>query len=313
MTPMNIPAELLNNAPAIIEHGGQWVVGHIEGQVGDFAWKQIVRAIGRVFPPLAEVDPRELAKRMSRLETALYGLRDELSKHLELSVGIEAEILEPAAQDFVSNTFSAVMESPDDVKRDLLGRLIAQRLFSETESTDELHLRQAAFITGRINRQQLWALGTLYLINYPPLPSTITRDAAYLWMDENLWPVLQRICVQDPTAEDLAYLASLGAVLYDQSDVSQNLANAHAPPVEHRILQVSGEHFPQVPGQRFGEFYLNASQLYVGEFSRTEGVERISLAPYTLSPPGFRIAFTIVQRLRDEALQGSVGLRAGLN
>jgi len=300
---MNFPPEITANVPAIIDYGHTWIIGHLEGQLGDFAFKQLLRAIGRVFPSLAEVDPRELVKRMGRMESAFYGMQDELRILRELNPDwdIDSELLEPAAQGFASDTFAAIMESPNADKRDLLGRLIAKRLYSETETANELYLRQAESVTRRAGQSHLWAIATLYLVHYPPLPSGLTREGMYAWMDANLWPILQIVCKTDPSYDDLDYLTSLGVVLYDGSDKSSNLTlSEHAPAIEQRVLQATNEHFVPMSGQSVGLFYKKVHELYEGKFSRTQGQERISLAPYTLTLPGFTIGSTIVERFLRE-------------
>jgi hypothetical protein len=300
---MDVPAEIASNAPAIIEHGAHWVAAHIEGEIGDFAWKQVVRSLARVFPALAEADPRELAKRMTRVEETLYATQDELTllKARHPQQDIEMEMLEPAAQDFVSDAFAAVMESPNPEKRRLLGRLIAQRLYAQTESEEELYLRQAESITRRANQAQLWALATLYLVHYPLLPPGLSRDQIYRWMDDHLLPILEVVAKDDPSYETLDYLTSLGAVRYDGSDQSDNLViGTHAPSIEQRVLQATNEHFEPFSSKPVGHFYKNAYDLYEGKFSKDAGQERISLAPYTLTVPGFKVAQAVVEQLVRE-------------
>lgn len=300
---MDFPAEIVNNATAIIDHSSHWVTRHVEGQLGDFAWKQVMRAIGNVFPALAEIDPRELAKRMGRMEEAFYGLQDELDalKSRFPQYNIDAELLEPSAQDFVSDAFVAIMESPSNEKRNLLGRLIAQRLYATTESRDELYLRQAESLTRRMNTPQLWAMATLYLVHYPALPIGLSRDELYIWMDKNLLPVLDVVCKVMPTDEDLDYLTSLGAVTNDGSATSNNLSlSEHAPSIEQRVLQATSDHFEQLENKDRGRFYNRAYELYNGKLSREQGQVLISLSPYGLSVPGIKIAEIIVAQLQAQ-------------
>lgn len=309
---MNIPAEIANNAPAILEHSSQWVISHVEGQLGDFVWKQLIRAIGRAFPTLAEIDPRELATRVRRMEQAFAGLNEELARlrNVDVAIDVETELLEPATQDFVTDTFAAVMESPDDEKRHTLGRLVAQRLFTTTETADELCLRRAESLARRMNRAHLWTAATLYLVHYTPLPSGMSRADVYSWMDAVLLPILDKVCPSAPSYGDLDYLTSLGAVHYDRSDKSANLVSSrHAPAIEQRVLQETHEYPVPLSNNPRSLFYERASLLYEGKVSRENGIELISLAPYALTTPGFRLGQTVTNQLLDEAAAARISLR----
>ncbi|HTU70331.1 MAG TPA: hypothetical protein VMF11_08395 [Candidatus Baltobacteraceae bacterium] len=220
---------------------------------------------------------------------------------------VAREMLEPAAQDFVSDAFLAVMESPSPEKRTLLGRLIAQRLYAKTESSNELYLRQAEMLTRRMNTSHLWVAATVYLVHNAPLPQGYKRDDVYGWMDRNLWPVFSVVCKNVPTYDELDYLSSLGVVTYDRSDRSDNLSlSSHAPSLEQRLLHASNEHFEQFAVVRRGRFYDRAVELDEGKFSKEHGQELISLAPYALTVPGLRIAETMVTQIHEELVAPTV-------
>ncbi len=295
---MNFPAEIIHNVPAILDYTSHWFSGHIETEPGDFLWRQGLKTLARFFfPSLKEADPNELLKRIQRLEAGALGMDDELRcLHSQCpDYDIALELTEPSTQDFVSDTLAAMMESPSEEKRDLLGRLIARRLYAKTESSEELYLRQAQSLSRRMNKRHLYALATLSLVRSAPMPKFESRDLAYRWLDRHLWPILQIVSDVDPTFEELNYLTSLGAVLYDGSDVSDSLSlSSSASPIEQQIFNATHEFVSPAVVITDSKFFRASSELYRGKISRAKGVERISLAPYTLTLPGTTIASTII-------------------
>jgi hypothetical protein len=298
MTNMNVPVEVLQNAPEILNYASNWFTGHVEAIPGDFIWDLGSRALVRYFfPKLAESDPKALLLRIQRLEDGAAGINAELHRLRaeQPYYDPEEERYEPVAQEFVINTMADIMDSPNAEKRNLLGRLIAQRLYLKTESAEELYLRQAEDMAKRMNERHLRTLATLYLVRNTPMPSGMTRPELYAWLDDKVMPMMERICDVDPSYEDLNYLTSLGVIHYDASDTSNALSvGSHAPAIEQNVMGVTSEH-PDHFGQRAGRFYAEASELYEGKMGDS-GVERISLAPYTLTPPGLTIAATVVRR-----------------
>ena len=304
---MDFPVEILNDVTAIIEHGSQWVAAQIPGDLASIGLRQVLyMTLAKRLPFLRSLGPAETKLRFERLEETVSGLQDELhkqrSEHPDHS--IDVELLEPATTTFFVHAFEAAMESPDANKRDLLGRLIARRMFMKTESSDELYLRHAESITERLNRQHLYAIATVYLVRYAPLPSGHTRDTMYKWMDEHLLPALQTVAAADPTYDDLDYLTSLGAVLYDGSDHSNNLLIGETTPaIESRVLQATLGHFEPFSNKPVGHFYETTYELFEGKFSKENGQERISLAPYTLTIPGLTIGAAVVDRILGQSSQ----------
>src|ERR1700693_4443559 len=107
------------------------------------------RTLYRWYPVLADSDPKELSKRVVRLETTIEGMGEALTalqSERDGELPSDDEMEEPGTQEFLTDAFAAAMESPDEEKRRVLGRLIAQRLYAQTESSDELYLRQALAI-----------------------------------------------------------------------------------------------------------------------------------------------------------------------
>jgi hypothetical protein len=97
-----------------------------------------------------------------------------------------------ATDAFVTQALEAALESPFEAKQVLLGRLIAERLGAETESADDLFLREALRIIRQSNQAQLFALGALYLVHHPPV-SFMPHEAMREWWDTDYLPLLQRM------------------------------------------------------------------------------------------------------------------------
>jgi hypothetical protein len=197
---MQIPPDVAQNAAELLKYGGQWFIDHLEAVPGDFVWNQGTKAlVWTLFPKLTEVDPRELRRRIERLEAGTKGmdaqiriLRKERPDH-----DIESEPREPATQEFVVDSLAAMMESPSEEKREVLGRFVAERLYVETESPEELNLRQAESLTERMNRRHLYTLATLYLVHSTPLPQGVSRRQIHAWMEHRLLPIARVVADVD--------------------------------------------------------------------------------------------------------------------
>jgi hypothetical protein len=295
---MNIPAELLRNVPAMIDFGKEAFIKGFEGQVGAFMFRQIGRVLGPYIPALAQVDPREMALRVRRLEMAAFGFSDEME---ELAAEGEAvlpeELDEPTAGDFVADALHAAMDTPSTVKQEVLGRSIVRRLSARTESPEELYLRQALSIVRRCNNDHLYALATLRLVRHTPLPENLSRDDAQGWLDDTLLPLLERAAANDPQSDVLDYVVSIGAAFYSERewyDVASGM-NSHAPSIEQRLIESTWGHEIVVPGLApQGRFYQLAVRLDQGESNEESGTEAVALAPYSLTAPGIAVAKTVL-------------------
>lgn len=295
---MQIPPDVAQNATELMKYGGQWFIDHLEAGFGDFVWSQSTKALVRtLFPKLAEADPRELRRRIERLEAGAKGMEAQINILREEwpDRNIEPELQEPAAQEFVVDSLAAMMESPSEEKREVLGRFVAERLYVETESPQELNLRQAESLTERMNRRHLYALATLYLVHVTPLPQRVTRGEIHAWMERQLLPISRIVADVDPSYGELSYLSAIGAVLYDGSDTRGALiTTSHAPAIEQNIFSATGDLLSPVTDYDLGEFYEWARLLHEGR-SPKHGDARISLSSYTLTPPGALIAWTVLE------------------
>ncbi len=231
------------------------------------------------------------------MEEAMRALRQQRPNY-----DTAAELQEPATQEFVVDSLAAMMESPSEEKRELLGRFIAKRLYMATESSEELSLRQAEATAQRMNRRHLYALATLYLVHYTPVPTGLSRQEIHAWMDKRLLPVVKVVAETDPSPEELSYLTSLGVVHYDASDTSEAIiATSRPPAIEQNIISATGETLSF--GSRFdlGAFYKWAKDLYNGSPPMRGGPNRGPVAPYILTAPGLTIAETVLERFGVDA------------
>jgi hypothetical protein len=300
---MNVPAELLQNVPAMVNFGKETLIKGLEGELGAFMFRQFRRVLEPYIPALAQVDEREMQLRVRRLEAMAFGFSDEMEQRKSHEDFVIAEELdEPTTADFVVGALQAAMETPSHEKQQLLGRCIARRLGSQTESDEELYLREALSIVRRCNAEHLYVLATVRLVRHTPLPNNITRDEAQTWLDEALLPLLERAVAHEPRTEVLDYLVSVGAVSYSERewyDVAGGMSS-HASAIEQHLIESTREHQLVVPGLApQGLFYQQAVQLDQGSFSRELGMETVALAPYTLTAPGMTIAITMLDVIED--------------
>jgi hypothetical protein len=72
------------------------------------------------------------------------------------------------------------------------------------------------------------------------------------------------------------------------------ITTSHAPAIEQNIFGATGDLLSPVTDYELGEFYEWARLLYEGR-SPKHGGARISLSPYTLTPPGALIGWTVLE------------------
>lgn len=298
---MNVPAEIANYAPAIVDFCRDALVKGLETQLGTFAWRQIRRALARNVPVLKDADPRELLIRMERMEATLRGFSSQLRSLKGESGGVlpaDDEMLEPATQDFIADAFAAAMESPSEQKREVLGCLIAERLYSATESREELYLRQAFAITRRANQRHLEVLAMLLLVHTPPLPvRKMTRAQLNRWFDDKLLKVVDQVSKTKIRFDDLHYLVSIGAVEFSEQEQYSTIGgmSSHAASIEQVMVRATREHYLPEQTMTDGRFYQAVRDLFYGRPSKDEGDEDPALAPYTLTASGRTVARLVLK------------------
>jgi hypothetical protein len=180
---VNVPAEVTGSLPALLDFFKNSLVDALEARTGALMLRQLGRVLAPFFPVLSKDDQRELAVRVERLEALTTGFSREIEWYKTSDYNAQVpsdDLIEPALQDFVAGAFVAAMESPSAEKRDLFGRLIAQRLHCKTESSEDLYLRQAFIIARRCSERYLHLLATISLVNDPPRPQgNPTRTEVY--------------------------------------------------------------------------------------------------------------------------------------
>jgi hypothetical protein len=305
---MNIPPEVVRDLPTLVAFVRGSLLSGLEGQVGGFTLRQLRRAFGRYIPVLRDADPHELELRIGRAETTLLALSSRITaiqSDYEIGAPDDDEMREPATGDFVADAFSASMGSPCAQKREVIGVLIAQRLYAATESEDELYLRQALEVTRRSNKAHLNLLATLSMVHNPPRPTVkMHREDVEKWLDENAFSLLNTVCSDTFTTSELQYLDTIGAVNYSNETEMQTIGFGgarRAPPVAQMIIEETGEQFLNAPGIGHGAFYEKASELYSGRFSREAGFERLPLAAYRPTRAGYIVANGVLDSISNRS------------
>jgi hypothetical protein len=160
-----------------------------------------------------------LESRFERIEDTITALIDDLQVN-GLNDALEGEVAEPSASSFAADAIEDAVASPSEAKRTLLGRMIARRMSSSTESLYELYLRDARRLVSGLNDNQLTLLATLLLVSFTPIP------LAPFETDASVAEFFQ--CTYGTALE------KLGRATWSRSDVEKLLA-------DDAIAEVSGE------------------------------------------------------------------------
>jgi len=275
-------------------------------KAGDFVANALFRGVRRAVRPSFKSErelEREDIEALGRLVEALIAdvRRDELLLTRENDT-------DRATDTFVAEAVSSALESPYPAKHMILGRLIGDRLRSETESRDELFLRESLRIVRGSNQNQLFALASLYLVHHPP-ESLMPIESLFEWWDAEYFPLLQRF-IGGWNLDDLHYLERLGAVTIEDSADADVLRLSERPgPAIDSVLLRRGlgpavRMSSHVPGR--SNFAVYVSLLHGGNAGSTVWPDPgIALFPFRLSVPGVRVALTIVNALSKRTIETS--------
>jgi hypothetical protein len=219
-----------------------------------------------------------------------------------------------ATDDFVATALQNAFETTSSSKQDLLGQLIGQRLYTETESTDDLFLREALGIVARANQTQLFALGALYLVHDPP-QTFMPREALTAWWDSEYMPLLKQFVGSGWGEDDLDYLERLGAVQRDRNlnTLSTRSGPSHAP-VINNVLGRRG--FTAADGvdaraSTHSEFAIYCARLHAGTAKTTAWPSLpFALEPFALTVPGKRVARTMIDALTEKSIEEAAAFTA---
>jgi hypothetical protein len=252
---------------------------------------------------------------LPRYRTEQESLRDDLEALRDIVESLAATVdrerlksdwrADRATERFIGDAIEGALETPFRAKRLLLGRLIAERLTVETESTDDQHLRESLRIVRESNQAQLFALGALFLVQHPPDSPLMDAHKLASWWDTELLPLLELFVDGGWTTEDLAYLGRLGAVMDDGTATSANLRVSGRPgPMINNVLQRHGMPYADThhyPGKEPSAFAIYTARLHAGSAKTTKRPAlAFALYPYHLTVPGQRAALAILDSLSFE-------------
>jgi hypothetical protein len=211
-----------------------------------------------------------------------------------------------ATETYITDAVEAALESPYPAKHLLLGRLIAYRLRTVTESREDMFLRESLRIVRESNQQQLFAVGTLYLVHNPP-ESLMPIESLTEWWDAEYLPLLKRF-VNGWNKEDLQYLERLGAVEIDRTaDGNQlRLGSRPGPAIDSALTRrgFGPAEGPTAQERYRSEFAIYSSRLHSGTAATTAWPSLdFALYPYRLTTPGCRVALTIINALSNLTIE----------
>lgn len=293
--PPEIVALLAPDKVEAFEHAVEhFILNRVGGAIGRAVWRSTRRALGP-YLHLPAQDMDMLRMRVEHIEDMISSLQQERESGAVDNLLENQNASTPAFDDFMDDALKISMRSATDGKCFLIGRLAAKRANVMTESTDDLLLRAALRATDETNIAQLYALVAVYFAAHTPLPAEGHAVAIWQQLDNDYGAVVNKICSVDWSADDLAYLASIGIL---EQNVERGLAGPNASRLE-RILSPGGRYWPvpmgSVPNTRFKEL--------IDELDTwpTAGVPRSkpSIRGYHATPVGQYLARAMIDGLKE--------------
>lgn len=268
-----------------MRHLGDSFLDKFGARLGDgaarFTWRSFLRVIKR------EHDGGDLTLRLGRLESTVEGLSDALSEGS--FVFRDDEFQEPAAQAFADQAISDATASPSDGKRRILGRMIAHRLASKTESVYELFLRDARIEVASLNESQLALLATLFALSYTPLPKEETEERVAPFVTERVVPVFNELAKVDPTRSDAEKLLADDVLIETDNGLSEHGSYIDVPRLRLAPYGIS-------QGSATSEHVINAAQHFRQEKLPYQSPSRgTGLRSLWLTPKGAVIAALVLE------------------
>jgi hypothetical protein len=223
-------------------------VDHTLGLLGDEAAKIVVRStLGKVGAMLSKVWKSRQAEAETTGDSETFRLEYERSQRVlaaaagEVSSAIGAgtfnsetadrEASEPATRAFARRALEAAVTSKSEAKQMLLGKLIAQRLQTTTDTVDDIALRRAVDVVGSITEHQLVLLAANVLVRYRlfGLPKINSRDAAEQVLRDRFASVAARLFAVGPwSVDDFESLSSLGVIRIAEG-LGERVQNVRGP------------------------------------------------------------------------------------
>lgn len=301
---MDFPPQVINDVQSVVAYGEAYLGGKLTDLGVGFVLSLIRRGLVKTVPSLKHADPREIEIRLNRVESAMNSMAEELEAMREAEKGkpIEEESVEPRARRFIEEAFAASMESPSEDKRDLLGRLVARRLYVKSESTEELTMREALTVAEKLNDEYLRVLATLSLIHGPPTPvHQVTRGELYRWWDARLLPVLIALDVREPNYGELEHLVFVGAATLSER-VEEELYSgltSEADSIEQAAIQATGEYYSN--GAKITcDFYHRSHELLMGRYTKGMGKDLTPMGAFHPTPAGATIGALVIESVRRQ-------------
>ncbi len=154
---------------------------------------------------------------------------------------IDAEASEPAFERFVEDALAQSAEATIQSKRLLLGKMIAARLSTKTDSPQERSLRRALVILPDVTEEQLKLLAAAVLVQNLPISKAHeqspfkSRDEAEAWLHQSVFAVARRLKnTSFWTAADFEALDSLGCIRIPQpASPSETFGGSRSTSVDH--------------------------------------------------------------------------------
>jgi hypothetical protein len=207
-------------------------VDHALALLGDEAAKIVFRStLGKVGAMLSNAwksrqakaeasgDPDTVRLVLERSQRVLDAAGGEILSEIDAgkfdAATTSREASEPATRVFVDRALEAAVTSTSEAKQLLLGRLIAQRLQTTTDTIDDIALRRAVEVVGSITEHQLLLLAANVLVRYRlyALRKVDSRDAAELALRERFAAVANRLYAAGAwSVGDFESLSSLGVI-----------------------------------------------------------------------------------------------------
>lgn len=289
-----------SNAPAAVDLLRDYAVGKLGDAVVGPIWRGALKVLRPGYKSERELQREDIES----LKRVIDAIETRVSA---LGVAFCTPTDDRATDDFVATALQSAFESNSTAKQDLLGQLIGQRLYTETESSDDLFLREALGIAGRANQTQLFALGALYLVHEPP-ETHMDPESLVRWWDAEYMPLLKQFVGTGWGEDDLDYLERLGAVRRDRNVQGLSVrSGANHGPVINNVLgrrSLSPADSVHARTATHSEFAIYCARLHAGTAKTTAWPSLpFALEPFALTVPGGRVARTLIDSLTEKSIE----------
>jgi len=309
---VQIPADLMNY---VTEH----LPALVRGDLNEIAVRTTTNVLTRpILRLLGYADPGDVATirlELDRLQTMVSVFQVTLEDLVDQGKveRIVSEAREPAFQQFAFDTCAAAIASPIESKRTLLGRMLAKRAGSPTDSFYAVQMRQALNIEPSINEVQMYLLGTVYLIKSPPLAvpvSGMSYREVDLWLHRRYSETLERFLSARWDWLDAIHLLSLSALQQSESQEQWSRGKvweSATTPIEQDLHRVNIVPPFNEGGPPLTESYFRRIRELSARPADKDWIWPgfFPLGAFDTSPAGHVIAATLVEQFTGEAIDFS--------